>query len=213
VKHLPLFFDLAHRKVAVVGDGPKADLRANLARSAGAAVVRLHGPVMARELRGAVAVFVATEDDAADAAAHHQAKAAGVPVNVGEAKGALPSSAVCSPVTSATECPWVAAANADEACVAAEPRPSAVRWAAASAPVRSAPSNYSTPIARLNCRQVCLMKYFRHLAALGSGANALICNLQKAAVPASHHPRRRNAAMAAINPAETSHRARKRWKG
>ncbi|WP_422036408.1 siroheme synthase CysG [Reyranella sp.] len=84
MKHLPLFFDLAGRKVAVVGDGPKADLRANLARSAGAEVLTLHGPVTARELRGAVAVFVATEDEAADAAAHRQAKVAGVPVNVAD---------------------------------------------------------------------------------------------------------------------------------
>jgi len=84
VKHLPLFFDLAGRKVAVVGDGSKADLRANLARSAGAEVVRLHGPVTVQELRGAVAVFVATADEAADTAAHRQAKAAGVPVNVAD---------------------------------------------------------------------------------------------------------------------------------
>jgi len=84
VKHLPLFFDLAGRKVAVVGDGPKADLRANLARSAGAEIVRLDGPVAAQALRGTVAVFVATEDEAADVAAHRQAKAAGVPVNVAD---------------------------------------------------------------------------------------------------------------------------------
>jgi len=84
VKHLPLFFDLAGRKVAVVGDGPKAELRANLARSAGAEIVRLDGPVAVQALRGTVAVFVATEDEAADVAAHRQAKAAGVPVNVAD---------------------------------------------------------------------------------------------------------------------------------
>ena len=84
MKHLPLFFDLAGRKVAVVGDGAKADLRARLAGSAGAEVLRLHGHVAAQELRGAVAVFVATEDEAADVAAHRQAKAAGIPVNVAD---------------------------------------------------------------------------------------------------------------------------------
>jgi uroporphyrin-III C-methyltransferase/precorrin-2 dehydrogenase/sirohydrochlorin ferrochelatase len=84
VKHLPLFFDLAGRKVAVVGDGPKAELRVNLARSAGAEIVRLDGPVAAQALRGTVAVFVATEDEAADVAAHRQAKVAGVPVNVAD---------------------------------------------------------------------------------------------------------------------------------
>ena len=84
VKHLPLFFDLAGRKVAVVGDGPKADLRANLARSAGAEIVRFTDTVAAQALRGTVAVFVATEDEAADVAAHRQAKAAGVPVNVAD---------------------------------------------------------------------------------------------------------------------------------
>lgn len=84
MKHLPLFFDLAGRKVAVVGEGAKADLRARLAGSAGAEVLRLHGPVAAQELRGAVAVFVATEDESADVAAHRQAKAAGIPVNVAD---------------------------------------------------------------------------------------------------------------------------------
>lgn len=84
MKHLPLFFDLAGRKVAVVGAGPKADLRARLAGCAGAEVVRLHGKATAQELRGVVAVFVATEDEAADVAAHRQAKVAGVPVNVAD---------------------------------------------------------------------------------------------------------------------------------
>src|SRR6188472_723432 len=34
VKHLPLFFDLEGRRVVVVGNGPAADRRADLARSA-----------------------------------------------------------------------------------------------------------------------------------------------------------------------------------
>ncbi|TAJ96445.1 MAG: uroporphyrinogen-III C-methyltransferase [Reyranella sp.] len=85
MKHLPLFFDLAGRKVAVVGEGPKADLRADLARSAGADVRRLDArSLTAQDLRGAVAAFVATGDEAADAAVHRQTKAAGVPVNVAD---------------------------------------------------------------------------------------------------------------------------------
>ena len=71
MKHLPLFFDLTGRKVAVVGEGSKADLRADLARSAGADVLRFEArSATAQELRRAVAVFVATEDEASDAAAH-----------------------------------------------------------------------------------------------------------------------------------------------
>lgn len=85
MKHLPLFFDLTGRKVAVVGEGPKADLRAELARSAGADVRRLEAhSVTAQDLRGAVAVFVATGDETTDAAVHQKAKAAGVPVNVAD---------------------------------------------------------------------------------------------------------------------------------
>lgn len=84
VKHLPLFFDVAGRRIAVVGDGPKADLRVNLARSAGAEILRIRGPVTVQDLRGAVAVFVATEDEAADSKAYRQAKAAGIPVNVAD---------------------------------------------------------------------------------------------------------------------------------
>lgn len=83
MKHLPLFFDLAGRKVVVVGEGPKADLRAALVTSAGAQVQRLD----ARSLRpddfaGAIAAFVATDTEGNDAAAHRAAKAAGIPVNV-----------------------------------------------------------------------------------------------------------------------------------
>ncbi|WP_295135779.1 siroheme synthase CysG [uncultured Reyranella sp.] len=85
MKHLPLFFDLTGRKVAVVGEGPKADLRVELVRSAGADVRRLDArSVTAKDLQGAVAAFVATGDEAADAAAYRQAKAAGVPVNVAD---------------------------------------------------------------------------------------------------------------------------------
>ena len=86
MKHLPLFFDLAGRKVVVVvGEGTKADLRADLARSAGADVRRLDaGSATPQDFRGAVAVFVATGDEAADVAAHQLAKAAGVPVNVAD---------------------------------------------------------------------------------------------------------------------------------
>lgn len=85
MKHLPLFFDLAGRKVVVIGEGPKADLRVKLARSAGADVQRLAaGSIASSDFHGAVAAFVATADEATDIAAHRLAKAAGVPVNVAD---------------------------------------------------------------------------------------------------------------------------------
>jgi len=63
VKHLPLFFDLAGRRVMVVGEGAAADRRADLVRSAGAHVHRLAAPtVQASDFRGAVAAFIATGD-------------------------------------------------------------------------------------------------------------------------------------------------------
>jgi uroporphyrin-III C-methyltransferase/precorrin-2 dehydrogenase/sirohydrochlorin ferrochelatase len=86
VKHLPLFFDLAGRRVVVVGQGPAADRRAELARSAGAAVFQLE-TASAADLRGAVAVFVATGNLDSDTDARRAAKAAGVPVNVADRPG------------------------------------------------------------------------------------------------------------------------------
>jgi uroporphyrin-III C-methyltransferase/precorrin-2 dehydrogenase/sirohydrochlorin ferrochelatase len=83
VKHLPLFFDLGGRRVVVVGAGPAADRRADLARSAGAAVYRVEA-VSADELKGAAALFVATGDPDRDIEAHHAARTAGVPVNVAD---------------------------------------------------------------------------------------------------------------------------------
>ena len=86
MKHLPLFFDLAGRRVVVVGQGPAADRRAELARSAGAAVFQLE-TTSAADLRGAVAVFVATGNLDSDTDARRAAKAAGVPVNVADRPG------------------------------------------------------------------------------------------------------------------------------
>ena len=86
MKHLPLFFDLAGRRVVVVGQGPAADRRAELARSAGAAVFQLE-TASAADLRGAVAVFVATGNLDSDTDARRAAKAAGVPVNVADRPG------------------------------------------------------------------------------------------------------------------------------
>jgi uroporphyrin-III C-methyltransferase / precorrin-2 dehydrogenase / sirohydrochlorin ferrochelatase len=86
VKHLPLFFDLAGRRVVVVGQGPAADRRAELARSAGAAVFQLE-TTSAADLRGAVAVFVATGNLDSDTDARRAAKSAGVPVNVADRPG------------------------------------------------------------------------------------------------------------------------------
>jgi uroporphyrin-III C-methyltransferase/precorrin-2 dehydrogenase/sirohydrochlorin ferrochelatase len=85
VKHLPLFFDLAGRKVVVVGEGPMADRRAETVRSAGADVRRLvPEAAKAEDFRGAAAAFVATGEAAKDADAQRLAKAAGVPVNVAD---------------------------------------------------------------------------------------------------------------------------------
>ena len=86
MRHLPLFFDLAGRRVVVVGQGPVADRRAELARSAGAAVFQLE-TASAADLKGAAAVFVATGDLDSDTDARHAAKAAGVPVNVADRPG------------------------------------------------------------------------------------------------------------------------------
>ena len=86
MKHLPLFFDLAGRRVVVIGQGPAADRRAELARSAGAAVFQLE-TTSAADLRGAVAVFVATGNLDSDTDARRAAKAAGVPVNVADRPG------------------------------------------------------------------------------------------------------------------------------
>jgi uroporphyrin-III C-methyltransferase/precorrin-2 dehydrogenase/sirohydrochlorin ferrochelatase len=85
VKHLPLFFDLAGRRVVVVGEGAAADRRADLVRSAGAVVQRIVSPTLqASDFRGAVAAFIATGDADRDAAAQRAAKSAGVPVNVAD---------------------------------------------------------------------------------------------------------------------------------
>ncbi|MDI1284964.1 MAG: siroheme synthase CysG [Reyranella sp.] len=85
MKHLPLFFDLTGRKVVVVGEGPSADRRADLARSAGAQVTRpLADVAEAADFRGAVAAFIATGTLEGDTMAQRIAKIAGVPVNVAD---------------------------------------------------------------------------------------------------------------------------------
>ena len=85
MKHLPLFFDLAGRKVVVAGEGPMADRRAELARSAGADVRRLSTiTIQVADFKGAAAAFVATGDAETDATVQRLAKAAGVPVNVAD---------------------------------------------------------------------------------------------------------------------------------
>ena len=85
MKHLPLFFDLAGRRVVVVGEGAAADRRADLVRSAGADVRRIVLPaVQPSDFRGAVAAFIATGDGDRDAAAQRAAKSIGVPVNVAD---------------------------------------------------------------------------------------------------------------------------------
>jgi len=85
VKHLPLFFDLSGRKVVVVGEGPAADRRAELAGSAGAKIQRIaSSAVEVSDFRGAAAAFIATGDADHDAAAQRLARSAGVPVNVAD---------------------------------------------------------------------------------------------------------------------------------
>jgi uroporphyrin-III C-methyltransferase / precorrin-2 dehydrogenase / sirohydrochlorin ferrochelatase len=85
VKHLPLFFDLSGRKVVVVGEGPAADRRAELAGSAGAKIQRIaSSAVEVSDFRGAAAAFIATGDADRDAAAQRLARSAGVPVNVAD---------------------------------------------------------------------------------------------------------------------------------
>ena len=85
VKHLPLFFDLVGRRVVVVGEGPAADRRADLARSAGAevqrSVARLSRPPIcaARPPSSSPPAMLDR-----DAAAQRAAKSAGVPVNVAD---------------------------------------------------------------------------------------------------------------------------------
>ena len=86
MKHLPLFFDLGGRRVVVVGTGPMADRRAELARSAGAAVFQVE-VATAAELKGAAAVFVATGDLERDSDSRRAAQQAGVPVNVADRPG------------------------------------------------------------------------------------------------------------------------------
>lgn len=78
-----MFFDLSGRKVVVVGEGPAADRRAALARSAGAEVRQL-ADIRVDDLRGAAAVFIATGDLDHDTVAQRVAKSLGVPVNVAD---------------------------------------------------------------------------------------------------------------------------------
>ncbi len=83
MKHLPLFFDVAGRRVVVVGDDPIADRKAATARSAGADV-RQVATAESADFAEAVAVLIATGSEEGDRAAHAIAKAAGVPVNVAD---------------------------------------------------------------------------------------------------------------------------------
>ena len=76
MNHLPIFLDVRGRRVAVVGEGPLADGRAALARSAGAEVVR------GNDVTGAVVAFIATGEEESDRLAAEAARLAGVPVNV-----------------------------------------------------------------------------------------------------------------------------------
>jgi uroporphyrin-III C-methyltransferase/precorrin-2 dehydrogenase/sirohydrochlorin ferrochelatase len=74
VNHLPIFLDVRGRRVAVVGEGPAAESRRTLVRSAGAEI--------AADLDGAVVAFIATGSEEGDFAAAATARRAGIPVNV-----------------------------------------------------------------------------------------------------------------------------------
>jgi uroporphyrin-III C-methyltransferase/precorrin-2 dehydrogenase/sirohydrochlorin ferrochelatase len=76
VNQLPIFLNVRGRKVVVVGEGAAAEGRAELARTAGAEIVRV------ADFAGAAVVFVATGAEDTDIAAATAARAAGVPVNV-----------------------------------------------------------------------------------------------------------------------------------
>ncbi len=69
--------------MVVVGRSPAAQRRAELARSAGAAVYECEA-VSAADLKGSAAVFVATGDFDTDLEAQRAASAAGIPVNVAD---------------------------------------------------------------------------------------------------------------------------------
>ena len=83
MRHLPLFFDVAGRRVIVVGKGPIADRKAATVRSAGA-LVRQVATAGEAVFEGAVAALIATGTEEGDRAAHAVATAAGVPVNVAD---------------------------------------------------------------------------------------------------------------------------------
>ena len=75
MRHLPLFFDVAGRKVVVVGSGPIADRKAATVRSAGADVRQVATAERA-DFEGAVAALIATGTEEGDRAARKLAKAA-----------------------------------------------------------------------------------------------------------------------------------------
>jgi precorrin-2 dehydrogenase/sirohydrochlorin ferrochelatase len=79
----PAFFPLAGRRVVIVGSGEFAEGKARLFEGSPATVVRIDdGRALDPETyRGAVLVFVASEDDAFAEAAVHAAREAGAPVN------------------------------------------------------------------------------------------------------------------------------------
>jgi uroporphyrin-III C-methyltransferase/precorrin-2 dehydrogenase/sirohydrochlorin ferrochelatase len=83
VKQLPLFFDLAGRRVVVVGNGPAAERRVILARSAGADVRQIE-KASVPHLKAAAVVFVATGDLERDTEAQRVARSLGVAVNVAD---------------------------------------------------------------------------------------------------------------------------------
>ena len=84
MESFPAFFPLAGRRVVIVGSDDQAEGKAQLFDGSPAELVRVDdGRALDPDTyRGAVLVFIASEDEAFDAAAAQAAREAGAPVNV-----------------------------------------------------------------------------------------------------------------------------------
>jgi uroporphyrin-III C-methyltransferase/precorrin-2 dehydrogenase/sirohydrochlorin ferrochelatase len=75
MQHLPIFVNLAGRRVIMVGEGEPAEAKARLVRAAG-------GEIVGEDAPDAALAFVAVEDDAQASAAAARLRARGLLVNV-----------------------------------------------------------------------------------------------------------------------------------
>jgi uroporphyrin-III C-methyltransferase/precorrin-2 dehydrogenase/sirohydrochlorin ferrochelatase len=81
LSHFPIFVDLTHQPVVLIGDGPAADAKATLLTRAGAVLRRLSGAPAPADLAGARLVIAASDDRPLLEAARAAAVAAGVLFN------------------------------------------------------------------------------------------------------------------------------------